>query len=99
MQENLRPHPWQFAKPSERLALELEKRQRYVAYTHERNYACRITESDFRELRCVMLESQLILLSVGWAMTTACLNIRHSRSSLKKLQRLSGVSVRMCCLV
>jgi hypothetical protein len=44
--------------------MELEKRQRYVPYIRERNYACRITESAFRELRCVTLENQLIRVSV-----------------------------------
>jgi galactose mutarotase-like enzyme len=42
----------------------LEQRQRYVPYTRERNYACRITESVFRGLRCVTLENQLIRVSV-----------------------------------
>jgi galactose mutarotase-like enzyme len=44
--------------------MELEQRQRYVPYARERNYACRITESVFRGLRCVTLENQLIRVSV-----------------------------------
>src|SRR5439155_7280832 len=44
--------------------MELQHRQRYVPYTRERNYACRITESVFRGLRCVTLENQLIRVSV-----------------------------------
>src|SRR5438046_6663010 len=44
--------------------MELQQRQRYVPYTRERNYACRITESVFRELRCVTLENQVIRVSV-----------------------------------
>jgi hypothetical protein len=43
----------------------LEQRQRYIPYTRERNYACRITECVFRGLRCVTLENQLIRVSVA----------------------------------
>src|SRR5437762_11603961 len=42
----------------------LPQRQRYLPYIRERNYACRITESVFRGLRCVTLENQLIRISV-----------------------------------
>jgi hypothetical protein len=45
--------------------MELQQRQRYIPYSRERNYACRITESSFRGLRCVTLENQLIRISVA----------------------------------
>ena len=45
--------------------MELQQRQRYVPYTRERNYACRITEYTFRGLRCVVLENQVIRVSVA----------------------------------
>jgi hypothetical protein len=44
--------------------MQLQHRQRYVPYIHERNYGCRITLSVFRGLRCVTLENQLIRISV-----------------------------------
>src|SRR5256884_9353942 len=44
--------------------MELQQRPRYLPYIRERNYACRITESVFRGLRCVTLENQLIRISV-----------------------------------
>ena len=43
----------------------LSERQRYIPYTRERNYACRITECFIRGLRCVTLENQLIRVSVA----------------------------------
>src|SRR5256886_11984185 len=45
--------------------MELHERQRSVPYTRERNYACRINECVFRGLRCVILENQVIRISVA----------------------------------
>jgi len=64
MQASLPPRLWQFGKPPSK-GMELHERQRYVPYTGERNYACRITECVFRGLRCVVLENQVIRISVA----------------------------------
>jgi len=45
--------------------MERQQRQPYVPYTRQRNYACRITECTFRGLRCVVLENQVIRVSVA----------------------------------
>lgn len=45
--------------------MDQKQRQRYVPYTRERNYGCRISEFAFRGLRCVSLENQVIRVSVA----------------------------------
>ena|SRR5438445_699598 len=64
MRASLPPRLPGFGKPPSK-GMELQQRQRYVPYTRERNYACRITECTFRGLRCVVLENQVIRVSVA----------------------------------
>ncbi len=64
MQASSPPRRSQFGKPPS-TGMELHERQRYVPYTRERNYGCRITECAFRGLRCVVLENQVIRISVA----------------------------------
>ena len=64
MQASLPPRLSQFGKPLS-TGMELHERQRYVPYVRERNYGCRITECTFRGLRCVVLENQVIRISVA----------------------------------
>ena len=64
MQANLPVHLSRVEEPPS-TRMELQQRQRYVPYTRERNYACRINECVFRGLRCVILENQVIRISVA----------------------------------
>src|SRR2546425_9898421 len=64
MRANLPPRLSPSVEPPSN-GMELQQRQRYVPYTHERNYACRITECTFRGLRSVILENQIIRISVA----------------------------------
>src|SRR5205807_7176751 len=64
MRANLPPRLSPSVEPPSN-GMKLQQRQRYVPYTHERNYACRITECTFRGLRSVILENQIIRISVA----------------------------------
>ena len=64
MRASLPPRLSGFGKPPSK-GMVLQQRQPYVPYTRERNYACRITECTFRGLRCVVLENQVIRVSVA----------------------------------